>query len=83
MPSLKEIKGRIASVNSTRKITSAMTASILAVVSSSIFPLASAPREKGSPGGLHVKFVALWRFQCQHHQDDVARCRRVRQDHRS
>ena len=105
MPSLKEIKGRIASVNSTRKITSAMKMvassklhhAQVAIQNmlpyetmlehgahSQVIPRSrgrgtdhlrsGASRQAGCPHRIYVQLLALWRFQCQHHQDDDA-CR--------
>ena len=90
MPSLKEIKGRIASVNSTRKITSAMKMVASSklhhaqVAIQNMLPYetmlehdhlrSGASRQAGCPHRIYVQLLALWRFQCQHHQDDDA-CR--------
>ena len=104
MPSLKEIKSRIASVNSTRKITSAMkmvASSKLHHAQTAIenmLPyenmlehilktfLVSAPDvavrsgascEEGCADRFLFQLVALWRIQCQYHQDDAPCYRRI------
>ena len=74
MPSLKEVKGRIASVNSTRKITSAMKMVASSKLHHAQVAIQNMLPYETSPCRLHVELFSLWWFQRQHHQDDAECC---------